>query len=123
MQATRLREQQLLILVSQQRPPTPLDDYAQRWGIETLFGIFKTRGFCLESTHFTDMQRLSKLIAILSLGMVWALKSGLWLHQQKPIRLKKHGYKEKSFFRHGFDFLRHIFCQDLRKQAEVKVVK
>jgi hypothetical protein len=38
------------------------------------------------------------------------LKSGLWLHQQKPIRLKKHGYKEKSFFRHGFDFLRRIFC-------------
>jgi hypothetical protein len=107
---TRLPDQQLLILVSQQRPPTPLDDYAQRWGIETLFGVFKTRGFCLESTHFTNMERLSKLMAILSLGMVWALKSGLWLHQQKPIRLKKHGYKEKSFFRHGFDFLRRIFC-------------
>jgi hypothetical protein len=32
--------------------------YALRWGIETLFGIFKTRGFCLESTHFTDPERL-----------------------------------------------------------------
>lgn len=29
-------------------------DYALRWGIETLFSIFKTRGFRLESTHFTE---------------------------------------------------------------------
>ena len=27
-----------------------IDDYAQRWGIETLFGIFKSRGFNLEDT-------------------------------------------------------------------------
>jgi hypothetical protein len=107
--ATRLPDNQLLILVTQKRPATPLTDYAQRWGIETLFGVFKTRGFCLESTHFRDRQRLSKLIALLSLAVVWALKTGLWLHQRKPILLKKHGYKAKSFFRYGFDFLRRIF--------------
>lgn len=106
---TRLQDNQLLILVSQRRPSTPLADYAQRWGIETLFGVLKTRGFCLESTHFTKMERLSKLIAILTLAMAWALKTGLWLHRQKPIPVKKHGYKAKSFFRHGFDFLRHTF--------------
>ena len=43
-------------------------DYALRWGIETLFGIFKTRGFCLESNHFTDDERLSKLFALLTLA-------------------------------------------------------
>lgn len=107
--ATRLPDNQLLILVSQRRPSSPLDDYAQRWGIETLFGVFKTRGFCLESTHITEMNRLSKLLAILCLAMVWALKSGLCLHHQKPIPVKKHGYKAKSFFRHGFDFLRRVF--------------
>ena len=107
--ATRLPDNQLLILVTQKRPATPLADYGQRWGIETLFGVFKTRGFCLESTHFKDQKRLSKLIALLSLAVVWALKTGLWLHQQKPIPLKKHGYKAKSFFRYGFDFLRRIF--------------
>lgn len=105
---TRLRDNQLLILVSQRRPSTPLADYAQRWGIETLFGVLKTRGFCLESTHFTHMERLSKLFAILTLAMAWALKAGLWLHRQKPIPVKKHGYKAKSFFRHGLDFLRQI---------------
>lgn len=107
---TRLADNQLLILVSQKRPSTPLTDYAQRWGIETLFGVFKTRGFCLESTHFTDMQRLSKLFAILTFAMAWALKTGLLLHQKQSIPIKKHGYKAKSFFRHGFDFLRHAFC-------------
>lgn len=106
---TRLPDNQLLILVTQKRPQTPLADYAQRWGIETLFGVFKTRGFCLESTHFRDHKRLSKLIALLSLAVVWALMTGLWLHQQKPIPLKKHGYKAKSFFRYGFDFLRRTF--------------
>ena len=39
------------------------------WGFETLFGIFKTRGFCLESTHFTDAQRLSKLLALMARGL------------------------------------------------------
>ena len=29
----------------------------------------RTRGFCLESTHFTDAQRLSKLIALMSRGL------------------------------------------------------
>ena len=106
---TRLPDNQLLLLVTQKRPHSPLADYAQRWGIETLFGVLKTRGFCLESTHFRDQHRLSKLIALLSLAVVWAFKTGLWLHQQKPIPLKKHGYKAKSFFRYGFDLLRRIF--------------
>ena len=52
-------------------------DYALRWGIETLEGIFKTRGFCLESTHFTDPERLRKLFALLTLALVWSLKTGL----------------------------------------------
>jgi hypothetical protein len=49
-------------------------DYALRWGIETLFGIFKTRGFCLESTHFTEPERLRKLFTLLILALVWSLK-------------------------------------------------
>lgn len=109
--ATRLPDNQLLILVTKRRPHSPLADYAQRWGIETLFGVLKTRGFCLESTHFTDKERLSKLIALLCLAVVWAFKTGLWLHQQKPIPMKNHGYKAKSFFRYGFDFLRRTFSK------------
>ena len=84
----RLDNGNLLIVVASDSPPTIITDYARRWGIEsggmpvaacepelvparsaTLFGIFKTRGFCLESTHFTEPERLSKLLALLSLAL------------------------------------------------------
>lgn len=71
--------------------------------IETLFGIFKTRGFCLESTHLTDAERLSKLFALLALALCWAMRTGLWLHQWQPIEIKKYGRRAKSLFRLGFD--------------------
>lgn len=107
--ALRLNTGELLVVIS----PDPEDhsliaDYAARWGIETLFGIFKTRGFCLESTHFTDDERLSKLLALLTLALCWSLQTGLWLHHRKSIKLKKHGRRAKSLFRYGFDHLRQI---------------
>ncbi len=34
------------------------------------------------------------------------MPTGKWLHEQKPIKIKKHG---QSVFRYGFDYLRHIF--------------
>jgi len=96
-------------VISPDSPQTAISDYANRWGIETLFGMFKTRGFCLESTHFTDPHRLSKLLALMSLAMCWAMKIGEWLHSHTPLKLKKHGRREKSIFRYGLDHLRSVF--------------
>jgi hypothetical protein len=76
--------------------------------IETLFAAFKTRGFCLEQTHLSDPERLSKLVALLALTFCWCHKIGEWLHESKPLKLKKHGRKPKSIFRRGFDYLRRI---------------
>ncbi len=87
------------MVISNDSPQTAISDYAQRWGIETLFGMFKTRGFCLESTHFTDAKRLSKLLALMSLAMCWAMKMGQWLHSHSPLKVKKHGRLSKSIFR------------------------
>lgn len=106
--ALRLEDGELLIVATQTRPESAIADYAQRWGIETLFGIFKTRGFCLESTHLTDAERLSKLLALLSLALCWVILTGEWLNQIKPLKLKKHGRRAKSIFRYGFDHLRNI---------------
>ncbi|BAU63409.1 transposase IS4 family protein [Stanieria sp. NIES-3757] len=106
--ALRLEDGELLIVVSPDSSQTAISDYAKRWGIETLFGMFKTRGFCLESTHFTDLERLSKLLALMSLTLCWAIKIGDWLHQHQPIKIKKHGRLTKSIFRHGLDYLRSI---------------
>lgn len=63
--ALRLDDGELLIIIIPDATSSAIADYVQRWGIETLFGILKTRGFCLESIHFTDAQRLSKLIALM----------------------------------------------------------
>lgn len=104
----RLEDQSLLIVVSSDSPNTAISDYAQRWGIETLFGIFKTRGFCLESSHLQDPERLSRLMALLTIALCWAFRIGEWLVTQKPISIKKHGRKAKSIFRYGLDHLRRI---------------
>ena len=106
--ALRLEDGSLLVVATQTAPKSAITDYAKRWGIETLFGIFKTRGFCLESTHLMDSERLSKLVALLSLALCWVILTGQWLHRLKPLALKKHGRRAKSIFRYGFDYLRNI---------------
>ena len=116
--ALRLDDGELLIIVSSDSSLTAISDYGKRWGIETLFGMFKTRGFCLESTHFTDSERLSKLIALMSLALCWAIKTGEWLHQHRPIKVKKHGRLAKSVFRYGLDYLRSIVTDLDLKQSE-----
>jgi hypothetical protein len=57
-EALGLDDGDLLVVIAPPHTVGIISDYALRWGIETLFGIFKTRGFCLESTHFTDPDRL-----------------------------------------------------------------
>ncbi|MBF2020328.1 MAG: transposase [Hydrococcus sp. C42_A2020_068] len=56
------------MIISDDSPTTAITDYGKRWSVETLFGMLKTRGFGLESTHLTDSQRLSKLLALMSLA-------------------------------------------------------
>lgn len=69
----------------------------------------KPEANAIESTHFTDIHRLSKLLALLAIAFVWAMKTGLWQHTLKPIPLKSHRRRAKSLFRLGFDYLRSIF--------------
>lgn len=57
-EARSLEDGDLLVVIAPPDTVSLVPDYALRWGIETIFGIFKTRGFCLESTHFTDPDRL-----------------------------------------------------------------
>jgi hypothetical protein len=114
----RLEDHSLLVVATQSAPQSAISDYAKRWSIETLFGIFKTRGFCLESTHLTDAKRLSKLLALLSLALCWAMLTGEWLNHIKALKLKKHGRRAKSIFRYGFDHLRNIMLNLEEKTDE-----
>lgn len=106
----RRSDGEYVIIVSPEESEQLLTDYARRWGIETLFGCLKTRGFCLEATHVTDKDRLRKLVALMALAFCWAYRTGQWLTRGDPLKMKKHGRLAKSIFRHGFDHLRRILC-------------
>jgi hypothetical protein len=59
----------------------------------------KTCGFCLESIHFNDPERLNKLIALLAISSCWALLTWMWQAVLHVIKIKKHGRSAKSLFR------------------------
>ena len=62
---------------------TAVLDYGLRWGIETLFADYKSRGFGLESTHLPRPDRLSRLILVLSIGLYWATANGRQLQKKR----------------------------------------
>jgi hypothetical protein len=104
-----------LILVTNRKAKQALAFYKQRWQIEMLFAAMKTTGFDLESTHLTCLKRIDKLLAFVCLAITWAHSVGEWLHRtnKQPLVMKAHGRREKTFFRHGLDYLRSLLCNPL----------
>ncbi|MGH8648653.1 MAG: transposase [Burkholderiales bacterium] len=94
-----------LILVAPEYLEAPQEQYKKRWGIETLFGALKSRGFNLEDTRLQDRERLSRLLGLLALAFTWAFVVGQWQAVIKELKLKKHGYPPKSVFRLGLNTL------------------
>lgn len=102
--AVRYEDGSLTILASNQfKGVDLLNEYKLRWQIEILFSCFKSRGLDIESSHLTLPERMSKLVAVLSLAFAWAYVSGQWLNEQKPIEIKFKGKENEclafSFFR------------------------
>lgn len=82
--------------------------YRRRWSIETFFQSLKKRGFRLEDTHLKSLDRLKKLMAVVSLAFVFCWQVGYYYHRNRSsISLKSNGYKSNSFFRKGFNLFRH----------------
>jgi hypothetical protein len=106
----RLKKGEFLVVVSPESSAKALEEYGKRWGIETLFGGLKRRGFCLEATHVMEAERLSKLLALLAVAFCWAFVVGEWLATVAPLKLKKHGRAAVSLFRRGLDWLRQVLC-------------
>lgn len=121
----RLKDREYLILVSSEFCEKPHEEYKKRWGIETLFGALKSRGFNLEDTHLKDSERLSRLLALLALAFTWAFVVGLWQASVKELKLKKHGYPPKSIFRRGLNILCRLVTNFERFDVAVwrKVIK
>lgn len=94
-----------VVIATDYDPENALNDYMKRWGIETLFKCLKSSGFNFEETHLKDLNRISRLIAVLAIAFTWAFIVGEWFTRIHPIKLKSHGRKEESVFRVGLDFL------------------
>ena len=82
--------------------------YKLRWSIETAFGFLKSKGFDPESTRLKKLERMQRLIGVLSVCLLWGLLVGDQLQRQKATKLKKHGQRAISLFRRGLDQLQHL---------------
>jgi transposase len=67
----------ILIIASFNKPDQAILNYKDRWQIETMFKAMKTSGFNLEDTHLTDLERISTLIALISIAFVWVYRIGI----------------------------------------------
>jgi hypothetical protein len=106
--AKRLKSDEWLIVVTnRQDARQALNDYRKRWAIECLFGDAKTRGLNLEDTRIRSHDKLSCLLVVLTLAMVWAYRCATKTMGMKAVKRKTHGRREKSWFRIGLDALRN----------------
>lgn len=115
----RLESGDYLIIVSHDESDQVMEDYAKRWKIEVLFQSLKERGFNFEDVNLKDEECLKRLFAVITIAFCWAYHVGAWLHDRKPIRLKKHQRPAKSVFRYGFDQIRNLLFNPQDKQEEL----
>lgn len=93
------------IIVSNKDNLNSLEKYQQRWTIENMFGAFKTKGFNFEDTHMTNLEKIKKLVVLVSIVYTWCVLVGLWVSESITIRIMNHGRKQRSIFRCGLDYL------------------
>jgi hypothetical protein len=93
--------------------------YAKRWKIECLFGHLKTRGFNFEVTHIVAKSRIGNLTKLVVLSFAICYLIGLVGASVRSILIKNHGYKQKSFFRYGYDLMVQILNRNLQKALKI----
>lgn len=108
-------------LISFKNPAKSKDCYEKRWQIETMFKALKTSGFNIEKTHLQNLERIEKLVSIIFIAFTWCYLVGIHVHQNiKPIYIKKHGFKAKSLFKYGLDFIAN-FLLNPQNQSNVNI--
>ncbi len=105
-----------LIVATNRARRQALAAYRRRWAIECLFGNAKTRGLNLEDTRLSDPRKLDLLMGLVALA--WAARTALNLLGPRWPKRKAHGYLAKSWFRIGFDQLRHLLRSDPLKAID-----
>lgn len=103
---------ELQILICFNRPEEGVSTYKQRWQIETCFRAMKSSGFNIEDTHLRDRERISRLVAMVCIAMVWAYLVGD--HKDiniKPIKILKHGRRAKSIVKYGLEEISNVLLR------------
>jgi hypothetical protein len=109
------KKREYVIIASLKRDPDALLRYKDRWQIETMFKGLKSSGFNIEDTHLTDLSRISKMLAILSVTFVWAYRVGIYRNDHiKRIQIKKHGRQAYSYFKYGLIFIAQALLNPFR---------
>lgn len=93
--------------------------YKARWTIETMFKAFKSAGFNFEETHQKDLERLYKMMILLTIAYAWAVKIGEIKNDLQPIKIKIHGRFEFSLFTYGFRTIQTILLKGIQLQSKL----
>jgi hypothetical protein len=64
-------------------------DYGMRWSIEPMFSDFKSRGFDITTTQLQHVERIERLILVLSVAYYWAVSTGMQPDLERAKRSKK----------------------------------
>jgi hypothetical protein len=88
--------------------------YAKRFRIETFFSDQKSRGFHLHQSHFSDPQRLSRLLIAACLAYIWVVYLGTVCMKDRWVRvIHRHDRCDLSLFQLGLRFLDHLLNEGL----------
>ena len=100
-----IKDELVVVATNIPAPKNALRLYPKRWGIECLFADAKTRGINIEDTHMIDHNKLTILLTMVALFMVWAYRCASQKMGRRGITKKNHNRREKSWFRIGLDTL------------------
>jgi len=71
----------------------------------------------------TDIEKIEKLFALVTVAFIWAYLVGDYLHQYvTPIQIKKHGNKAKSIIKHGLTYIASVLL-NYSLQPDIHIFK
>jgi hypothetical protein len=122
--AKRLPDDELLIVVTNNYDYKALGCYALRWEIESFFSALKIRGYNFENTHITDYEKLSRLMFIVSIALLWAYRCGEIKELKSKTRIKKHGYKARAMIKNGIIIISKAIARvAITKKAILNIIQ
>jgi hypothetical protein len=123
LQVTRSKDNELVIVVSNDFATIGLlGVYAKRWRIECLFASIKSKGFNFEDTHITRLDRIGNLTKLIVLAFAICYLIGLVRASITPILIKKHGYKQNSYFRYGMNLMVQKLYSNISQALELIIL-